>query len=135
MDPMDWMPEGMDPADKQEYLDAHPDDPHAAAAEAWEAWAASMPPTGADGVKSVSTGAQSVTYGGNGSGAYGVALSRASWHRTRARVKSVAVGNEYGEAAPAETAPAPYAARTMNVNRPAVDDSNRDEVWHTGWSP
>lgn len=127
MDPIDWMPEGMDPADKQEYLDAHPDDPHAAAAEAWEAWAASMEPTGADGVRSVSTGAQSVTYEGNGSGAYGVALSRANWHRTRARVKSVPVGNAYAEAAPV-AAPAPYSLRTTNA--PAIDDSNRDAVWH-----
>lgn len=131
MDPINWMPEEMDPADKQAFTDEHPDDPHAAAAAAWESWAAVMPLDPTEGVASVSTGAQSVSYRSGGGGPRGVALARADWHRTRARVKSVAVGNQYGEAAPPATA-SPYARTT---NAPAVDDSNRDAVWHRGMIP
>lgn len=87
----DWFPAGMDPADVTALLEAYPGDPHAAAADAWEDYAASLAPEAE--ATSVSTGAQSVTYSGRSSAA-GVALDRADWHRRRANVKSVKVGPE-----------------------------------------
>jgi len=56
-------------------------DPHLTAALQWEAYAASLPP--AASVAQVSTGAQSVSYspplpGGD----FGLAMSRAAWHRS-----------------------------------------------------
>ncbi len=56
-------------------------DPHLCAALQWEAYAAMLPP--APSVAAVSTGAQSVSYspplpGGD----FGLALSRAAWHRS-----------------------------------------------------
>jgi hypothetical protein len=55
--------------------------PHCAAAEMWEAYAATLPPTAA--VASVQTGAQAVTYNpAMPGGDYGLALARAAWHRS-----------------------------------------------------
>jgi hypothetical protein len=56
------------------------DEPHMAAALMWEAYAALLPPTPV--VAQVATGSQSVSYnpplpGGD----YGLALTRAAWHR------------------------------------------------------
>jgi hypothetical protein len=57
------------------------DDPHRAAAVAWEAYAATLPPTPT--VSQVATGAQSVSYSpAMPGGAYGLAVQRASWHRS-----------------------------------------------------
>jgi hypothetical protein len=57
------------------------DDPHRAAAVAWEAYAALLPP--APTVSQVATGAQSVSYSpAMPGGAYGLAIQRASWHRS-----------------------------------------------------
>jgi len=58
-------------------------DPHLCAALQWESYAAMLPP--AASVSTVSTGAQSVSYqpplpGGE----YGLAVSRAAWHRSLA---------------------------------------------------
>lgn len=95
MDSTTWMPKGMDPVEKQEHADAWPDDPHAAAAAAWESWAAQQQEdettAALAGVRSVSTGAQSITYDGPRT-ASGKAAQRAAWHRARARVYSVEVG-------------------------------------------
>ncbi len=100
LDPKAWMPDGMTQADKDALIAAHPDDPHRAAAEAWEAWAASLGTAGGDGTRgatSVSTGAQSVSYGDSyGGGDVGDALRRAAWHRSRAKPRSVEVGPQYG---------------------------------------
>lgn len=58
-------------------------DRHRAAAEMWEAYAATLPPSAS--VSSVQTGAQSVVYApAQAGGDYGLALSRAQWHRSRA---------------------------------------------------
>jgi hypothetical protein len=55
--------------------------PHLAAALMWEAYAGMLPPTPA--VSSVSTGAQSVAYSPAApTGAYGLAVARAAWHRS-----------------------------------------------------
>ena len=57
------------------------DDPHCAAAEMWEAYAATLPPTAP--VAQVTTGAQSVSYSpASPAGDYGAALARANWHRS-----------------------------------------------------
>jgi hypothetical protein len=57
------------------------DDPHLAAAIMWEHYAATLPPTPA--VSLVQTGAQSVSYSPAGPvGEYGLAISRANWHRS-----------------------------------------------------
>lgn len=100
LDPKAWMPDGMSVADKDTLIAAHPDDPHRAAAEAWEAWAASLTDpaeSGGLGATSVSTGAQSVGYSDRyGTGAVGDALRRAAWHRSRAKVRSVDLGPQYG---------------------------------------
>lgn len=98
MDVTTWMPAGMSSDEKQEHADAHPDDPHAAAAAAWESWAAQQQEDEATaalaGVRSVSTGAQSVTYDGPRT-ASGRAAQRAAWHRARARVYSAQVGPSF----------------------------------------
>ena len=99
LDPKAWMPEGMSLADKETLATAHPDDPHLAAALAWEAWAATRHSTGdggSMGAQSVSTGAQSVAFGdGYGSGEQGEALRRAAWHRARSKPRSVDLGPLY----------------------------------------
>ena len=90
--PQDWMPPGMTEDEKDSWTEAHPDDPHAAAAAAWESWAAQMDTSALDGASAVSTGAQTVSYAKGGAGAWSQAMSRADWHRARARVKSPKVG-------------------------------------------
>lgn len=82
VDPIPWMPKGMPDAEKQAYRDQHPTDPHRAAAEAWEAWAAQIEPD--PGVIHASTGTQSVTYK-EAKSAFTQAESRARWHRMRAK--------------------------------------------------
>lgn len=55
--------------------------PHLAAALMWESYAAMLPPSPA--VSAVSTGAQSVAYSPPvPAGEYGLAISRAEWHRS-----------------------------------------------------
>jgi hypothetical protein len=54
--------------------------PHLCAALQWESYAAMLPP--APAVSQVSTGVQSVSYAQPNGGAYGLALSRAAWHRS-----------------------------------------------------
>lgn len=93
--PQDWMPAGLAAEDKTYFAGLYPTDPHRAAAEAWEAYAASLDPTAGDNVTNVSTGAQSVAYGPGGSGAYGQAMGRVAFHRARQKVRSVRVGGEY----------------------------------------
>ena len=57
------------------------DEPHLAAALMWEAWAATLDPTHT--VAQVSTGVQSVSYSpAMPGGQYGLAISRANWHRS-----------------------------------------------------
>lgn len=57
------------------------DSPHLAAALMWEAYAATLPPSPA--VSQVQTGAQSVAYSPAAPvGEYGLAMSRAAWHRS-----------------------------------------------------
>lgn len=93
-----WMPPGMDQTAKDYWAAQHPNDPHMAAAAAWESWAASNPEDIASGtgvgVKSVSTGAQSVTYDGPRT-VFAQSMERARWHRARARATSVDVGPQY----------------------------------------
>lgn len=87
----------MDPAEKLQWQAAAPDDPHMAAALAWESWAAQQDPSDASTQRprSVSTGAQSVTYDGPSS-TYGAAMERAKFHRARARAYSAELGPTYG---------------------------------------
>lgn len=97
-----WMPAGMDAELKTAHDEAHPDDPHAAAAAAWEDWAAQLEGAAASSteatvdqvVQSVTTGAQSVTYA-QGRTLTSQALDRATWHRARARAFTVQVGPEH----------------------------------------
>ena len=57
------------------------DEPHLAAALMWEAYAAMLPPTHV--VSQVATGSQSVSYSpAVPGGDYGLAISRANWHRS-----------------------------------------------------
>jgi hypothetical protein len=91
-DPKAWMPTDMLDSDKQYFITLHPEDPHAAAASAWEAWAATLESEAL--VASVSTGAQSISYA-KGYSASQSALERASWHRARTKVVSVALGPQY----------------------------------------
>jgi len=87
-----WMPSDMLEADKTYFLGLHPNDAHAAAAAAWEAWAATLD---ADGrMQRVQTGAQTVWYE-KGTSAASAAMDRAAWHRTRAKISSVPVGPKY----------------------------------------
>jgi len=90
--PKAWMPKDMLDADKDYFLSLHENDPHAAAAVAWEAWAATLDaePT----VEKLQTGAQAVWYGKGGSPAT-AAFDRAAFHRARAKVTSVAVGPKF----------------------------------------
>lgn len=92
----------MDAEDKTAHDEAHPDDPHAAAAAAWEDWASRLEAAAASSaeaavdqvVQSVSTGAQSVTFA-TAKTTTQTALDRATWHRARARVFTVQVGPEH----------------------------------------
>jgi hypothetical protein len=59
------------------------DDPHEAAALMWESYAATLPPQPT--VAQVATGSQSVSYSpAIPGGPYGLAVSRAAWHRSMA---------------------------------------------------
>lgn len=87
MDVTRWMPPGMDRAEQEVWAAAAPGDPHLAAALAWESWAAQAADAPGDGVVSVSTGSQTVSYGGPRS-EQGRAAERARWHRARAKIYS-----------------------------------------------
>ena len=69
-------------ADAQAIADAWwAEDAHLCAALQWEAYAAMLPPTHT--VSQVATGSQSVSYSpAVPGGEYGLAISRASWHRS-----------------------------------------------------
>ena len=79
--------------------------PHLAAALMWEAYAAMLPPSPA--VSQVATGAQSVSYSpASPTGAYGLAVQRAAYHRSFIGGEVVGV--------PLQTAPPPmYPARSL----------------------
>lgn len=94
-DPRSWMPAEMLTADKNYFLSLHPDDPHAAAAEAWEAWASTLPDGQDSLVQSVTTGAQSITYVAGGASPLKNAQARAIYHRSRSNITSVIVGPNY----------------------------------------
>jgi hypothetical protein len=91
-DPKAWMPQEMLDSDKNYFISLSPTDPHLAAALAWEAWAATLDAEPV--VQSVSTGAQSATYS-KGYSKYSNAMERATWHRSRAKIRSVAVGPKF----------------------------------------
>lgn len=121
-DAMLWMPSGMDEYAKQEYVDLYPDDPHMQAAAAWEDWAAQQEdPEPGTVVSSMSTGVQSVTYGGPLT-ARGSAMERARWHRARARALSVVVGPEY-----AATSEAEYLSELGSTT--GVPDDDNEALW------
>jgi hypothetical protein len=91
-----WFPAAMDAGRKAEIaaIEGYQDNPHLAAAVAWEEYAATQEVEyGAASVVSVSTGAQSVQYGASGPGS--AALARANWHRARAKVESVPLGPDH----------------------------------------
>lgn len=117
-----WMPPGMDQTAKDYWAAQYPDDPHMAAAAAWESWAASNPEdiasgTGA-GVRTVSTGAQSVTYDGPRT-VFAQSMERARWHRARARVYSTEVGPQFArEAVAPERDEVTYDSPPMPPTRP-----------------
>lgn len=96
--PQDWMPSGMPLAEKDAYTDANPGDPHRAAAEAWEDWAAQMVPSALDAATSVQTGSQSVAYKNGGASAFDQAQNRAKWHRARMKPGDVRVAPRHVEA-------------------------------------
>ena len=57
------------------------EDPHECAAQMWDAYAATLPPSAP--VSQVATGSQSVTYSPPmPGGEYGLAVARAAWHRS-----------------------------------------------------
>jgi hypothetical protein len=84
-----WMPPELPEEQKRLYLLEYPDNPHGAAAAAWEDWAGTLPVSAP--VLSASTGAQSASYGDGGSSPFQIAQSRARWHRARAKAKAVDV--------------------------------------------
>ena len=86
VDPTPWMPASMDAAQKKAYADQYPYDPHRAAAEAWEWYAAVLEPD--PGIVHASTGQQSVTYA-QAKSAFTQAEKRAAWHRARSKPLSV----------------------------------------------
>lgn len=83
-DPAAWFPPGLDPSTGQAIAeDWWATDPHLAAALAWEAYAATLPPS--PSVGQVNTGTQTVTYDpASPVGDYGAAMQRAEWHRSLA---------------------------------------------------
>ena len=91
MDATKLMPSQLDNAVKDELAALYPDDPHRAAAEAWEQYAAML--DAEPELASVSTGQQSVSYA-VGSSSYSAAMKRATFHRSRARARSVQVAPE-----------------------------------------
>jgi hypothetical protein len=90
-----WFPPTWEQADIDAALEAYPGDPHRAAADAWDDYAAGLDTAASSAeVVSVSTGAQSVTYA-SGSSPFSVATDRADWHRRRANARSVKMGSRY----------------------------------------
>lgn len=136
-----WMPPSLSDEDKQGFADAYPDDPHRAAAAAWESYAASLPVVPGEGATSVSTGAQSVSYGPLGGGEYGQAMARADWHRSRARVYSATIGptvaTTEGQADQRTVEPPIVAptrvARYVGLDR--IDEYGQEAAWHEGEIP
>lgn len=64
------------------------EDPHLCAALQWESYAATLPMTPT--VSQVATGAQSVSYSpAQPAGEYGLALARATWHRSFTNALSI----------------------------------------------
>lgn len=120
-----WMPNGMDDGEKADHDAAHPGDPHGAAAAAWESWAAQLGAAATDGpeVVSVSTGAQSVTYARGGTS--GQALTRAAWHRARAKAEAVALGPQYGVTTEVQY----FADDGSNPGDPRPNDESNDALW------
>lgn len=82
-----WMPSGMEQSEKDAYARRWPNDPHRAAAQAWEDWAARMDV--APVIMTASTGAQNVSYAPDGHSAFQDANARARWHRARCKAYSV----------------------------------------------
>lgn len=132
-----WMPKGMDDGEKQEHADAHVGDPHAAAADAWESWAAQLAGAEATGVAtdvtqevaSVSTGAQSVSYAnGRSTSPSSQARVQAAWHRARSVAESVPAGPQFygvGEAA--------YLGDVGSLpGATAGNDESNDALWTLG---
>ena len=103
-DPTTWMPPDMPPLEKAMWAARYPDDPHRAAACAWESWATSlMAEAGfstAGVVTSKSTGGQSVSYDGVLT-EYDAANQAAQYHW--ARVLSAAVSSPDYPTAPRRT--------------------------------
>lgn len=88
--PQSWMPPDMPDEQKDEIAARHPNDPEAAASEAWVTWANEMP---VDQAINVTTGAQSVTYDQT---AYDASMERARWYLSRSKDShSVHVGGSY----------------------------------------
>lgn len=86
VDPIPWMPPDMPEERKQAWRDAYREDPHRAAAQAWEEWAGTLATDPV--IQSASTGQQSVTYR-DGKSAFTQAEKRAAWHRARAKAYTV----------------------------------------------
>ena len=75
------------------------DDPHLAAALMWESYAATLPPAMA--VAQVATGAQSVSYGrATPGGELGMAMARATWHRSFTNAVSIPLRNAHDDFLP-----------------------------------
>ena len=73
------------------------EDPHLCAALQWEAYAATLPMTPT--VSQVATGAQSVSYSpALPGGSYGLAMARATWHRSFTTAVSVPLESPMAEA-------------------------------------
>lgn len=88
IDPTTWMPKELPDDIKKAFADQYREDPHRAAAEAWEFYAGQMDPE--PGIIRASTGAQNVAYK-EALGKFHQAEGRARWHRARMRGRSVAV--------------------------------------------
>lgn len=132
-----WMPSGMDDGEKSEHDANHPGDPHGAAADAWESWAAQLTGAEATGVAadvaqevaSVSTGAQSVSYAnGRSTSPSSQARVQAAWHRARSKAESQPVGPEfYG------VSEGTYLADLGSVpGATAGNDESNDALWNLG---
>lgn len=92
--PQAWMPPSLSPEEKDGFAAAFPNDPHGAAAAAWESYAATLPAEAA--VTGVSTGAQSITYA-KGSSPFADAQARADFHRARSCPYTTPVGGDYAK--------------------------------------
>ena len=130
-----WMPKDMSDVEKQAFADAYPTDPHAAAAAAWESWAAQLDPE--PSITHVSTGVQSVSYKTGGS-QFDAAMDRAAWHRSRTRIKSVPLGPnfayEFGETerdeVVYESPPQPYIGRAQVMTVHGLEGPDVSGVVH-----